>query len=239
MSISEPLTRTDLPSVYDEGAFSSSDFSAELADVQQQTAIERAWIRDYGVQTYDSDHEIIRAAERGQLVKVGQGAGYMAIQKLLHWEIDRTDPTHPWHYSAPYLRPEASDLLKRIGNAWQDDMGEKRYLSVTSMVRSAAYQRRLTQQFRKLTVASETGMSSHQAGLAFDIDGIGLKEIGDDGDTKSINPRFPQWNPRLAAEGQMILRILLDEELRQGNINYVEELPGTQEHCFHICVKPS
>lgn len=233
------LPASSLPSVYNEGMFSEEDFLVERDRVHAETAIERKWMDEAGVLPYKSDSDILREAEQGRLKRVSQGAGYLAIERLLRWDPGRSNPEHPFHYSTPYLRPLAFDFLRHLGETWQHDMGTSRFLSVTSVARSTEYQDRLRQQARKLTIVEEADMSSHQGLIALDIDGCGIKELSDDGEIRSINPRSAHWNPMLVSESRAVLRHLLDNEVRQGTINYVEELPDTQEHCFHICVNPT
>lgn len=228
-----------LPSVYDKGVFSEDDFLAERDRVHTETAIERKWLEEAGLEPFTTDAEIMREAEAGRLIRVGHGAGFVAIDRLLNWEPTRSDPSHAWHYSTPHIRPQAFDFLRRIGEDWQSELGASRFLSVTSLARSSAYQNRLKQQERKLTIVDDGDLSSHQGLIAIDLDGCGIKEMSDDGEMRSINPRSPHWNPMLVAESRAVLRNFLDNEVRAGVINYVEELPGTQEHCFHICVNPT
>ena len=106
------------------------------------------------------------------------------------------------------------------------------------MIRSGEYQARLAAKSRKLTITQEGMVSSHQAGIAFDIDGCGLAEVDDSGGIRKINPRYPGFQPNLVNESRMALLDALRPLQSSGAVNVVEELPGTQEHCFHICVNP-
>ena len=240
MPTTEALTPSHaLPSVYNEHEFSKEDFQIELDRVYQETAIERQWIQDAALPTYATDADILHAASKGKLERVAIGVGFWAIDRLLYWDTSRSDPHHEWHYSVPYLRPEAYEVLMHISGRWQEDMGGNRYTSVTSVGRSDQYMDGLKQRPRKLTIVAPDAISSHQALISIDFDGIGLVEVADDGTVRKINPRSPDWNPVLAAESRDVLRHLLLEQQRRGIINFVEELPGTQEHCFHVCVNPT
>lgn len=233
------LTRSqELISVYDKDVFSDSDFQTELDAVHAYTEKERNWIAQANLQPYKTDNEILTEADAGRLVRVSEGVGFLAIQRLRDWDIERSDPTHEFYYSPPYLKPNAFEMLCDITSKWQSELGNSRYLSVTSLVRSTPYQQNLASKNRKLTITGDGMVSSHQVGLAFDIDGCGLVEEDDDGSRRAINPRSPGFRPLLVAESRLVLRHLLADRRTDGQINFVEELPGTQEHCFHVCVKP-
>lgn len=238
MSLAERTgTSTELPSVYVD--WTEAEFKTELERVHDETVIERDWIAQAGLQIYDTDHEIAQLAEAGKLVRVGKGSGYIAIMRLLNWELERSSPDHEYHYSTPFIRHDAFDVLTEVAAKWQAEIGASRHLSVTSLGRSTTYQQRLSQQRRKLTIGGEGNISSHQVLGAFDLDACGLVEESDDGDLRSINPRFPGFQPSLIAESAGVLKDLLQQQARDGRINFVEELPGTQEHCFHVAVKPT
>jgi hypothetical protein len=232
-------TTSLLPSVYDEGRFSEADFIAERDRVHAETAIEREWMDKAEIESFATDADILEAAEAGQLLRVTRGVGFIAIDRLLNWGPSRSNPDHNFYYSAPYLRPAAAAVLEDLGRNWQDDMGLGRLLSVTSMGRSDEYQAGLRTRNRKLTIVNENERSSHQGLIAFDIDGCGLVEVDDAGEIRKINPRYPDWNPLLVEEGAVVLRHLLARAANDGILNYVEELPGTEEHCFHVCVNPT
>jgi len=229
---------TQLVSVYDEQAYSEADFQNELSDVHVLTGVEREWIEAGGLRPYESDEEILRDAAAGRLVRVAEGAGFIARQYLADWTPDRSDPDHEFHYSPPYLRPAAFDLMRDVADKWQAELGNGRFLSITSLVRSTPYQQRLATKKRKLTIDGEGMISSHQVGVAFDIDGCGIVETDDQGNRRQVNPRAPRFKPTLLAESRYVLRQLLEDRKRDGQINFVEELPETQEHCFHVAVKP-
>ncbi len=238
MSLAEITgTRTELPSVYVD--WTQAEFEAELERVHQETVIEREWIAQAGLQTYATDEEIAQHAEAGKLVRVGKDMGHVAIMRLLKWDLSRSSPDHKYHYSTPFIDHDTYDVLSEISSKWQAELGANRYLSVTSLGRSTSYQERLSQQRRKLTIGGEGNISSHQVMRAFDLDACGLMEETDSGDLRAINPRFPHFQPGLVAESALVIKHLLDEQARQGRINFVEELPGTQEHCFHVAVKPA
>lgn len=228
-----------LVSVYDTDAYSDDDFRRDLDEVHVATAVERRWIAEAGLEPYPNDEAILDDAAAGRLVRVSHGVGYIARQFLTDWTPERSGPEHPFHYSPPYVTRQTFELMEDITSRWQGELGESRFLSVTSLVRSTPYQQRLGQQERKLTISQEGELSSHQVGIAFDIDACGIKEANDWGGIRSINPRAPGFNESLIRESRMVLQSILNSEMLAGNLNYVEELPGTQQHCFHIAVKPA
>lgn len=238
MSLAEITgTKTELPSVYAD--WTDAKFQAELERVHEETVIERLWIDQAELQTYATDAEIVRAAEAGKLLRVGKGAGHIAIMRLLNWDLSRSSPDHEYHYSTPFIDHDTYEVLTEVSTKWQAEMGLNRYLSVTSLGRSTSYQERLSQQRRKLTIVGEGNISSHQVLRAFDLDACGLVEETDASDLRAINPRLPGFLPTLVAESAQVIKYLLEEQARDGRINFVEELPGTQEHCFHVAVKPT
>lgn len=227
-----------LSSVYDKDAYSSSDFESELASVEQATAVEREWIAAKDMRPYVSDKQILNEAASGHLVRVASGIGYIARQYLRDWAPERADPSHEFHYSPPFVRPEVKDYIDEIGKEWQLEMGACRSLSITSLVRSIPYQRNLALQDRKLTIVSEDKLSSHQVGLAFDVDGCGIVEEDESGNLRAINPRTPSYDHSLVSESRLVLKSILSNGMFTGRINFVEELPGTQQHCFHVALNP-
>ncbi len=237
-SVESRANHTHLPSVYDRSVFSHDDFLNELDRVHVATEVDRMWMMQAGMPHYDTDLDILSAVNDDKLVSVREGIGFIAISRLYNWDISRSDPSHQWHYSPPFVTPHTGRIIENIASIWQEELGTNRYLSLTSMIRSTEYQKRLAAQERKLTITGDGMQSSHQVGIAFDIDGCGLVEAGDNGDRRSINPRYPGYSPRLIEESRIVLRSILDGLDNNGYINYIEELPGTQENCFHVCVKP-
>lgn len=229
-----------LPSVYRD--WTDEEFRIEHARVHAETQIEREWIQEAELQPYATDEDIVAAGEAGRLARVSRGSGYIAIEKLRKWDLSRADTNHPehkHHYSAPYVDLDTRDCMEEITSKWQAEMGfSSRYLSISSLGRSEPYQQRLGKQRRKLTITGDGNISSHQVMRAFDIDACGIVEASDDGSLRSINPRFPNFMPNLVADSRDVLRYILIAQARDGRINFVEELPNTQEHCFHVAVKP-
>lgn len=227
-----------LPSAYDPEAYSDEQFSAELARVHAETEIERLWIEEAGLSPFADDQEILDRARSGQLVRVGRGVGYVARQMLRDWEPARTNPDHKFHYSPPYLGVDAFTKLEELAEAWQSEMGSSRLLSITSLARSTPYQRRIAKIYRKLTITDDDKLSSHQVGLAFDIDSQGIVRLEDDGTAVAVNPRNSRYHAGLVNESRHVIRDILTDQKDRGFINFVEELPGTQNGCFHVCVNP-
>lgn len=225
------------PSVYED--FSDQDFNTELSRVVEQTGIERQWLAIDAAEPYQTDGEILADALSGKLQRVSQGLGYMVISKLAHWDPARSETAHPYYYSPPFLKPAAHDFLKSVAAKWQAEMGPSRSLAVTSLARSLRYQTELATRPRKITISSPEMSSSHTAGWAFDIDGCGLYQSDDNGVAKALNPRMDGYNRSLAIESGIVLKdVLMNGARSHGDVNVVEELPGTQEHCFHVCVRP-
>ncbi|MFO0971345.1 MAG: DUF5715 family protein [Candidatus Saccharimonadales bacterium] len=237
----------DLISYRDETQFSNADMEAEMARVYEATAIERKWCKD--LTPFETDSEILEAAEKGRLVRVQPDIGIMPIQRLVDYTPERANPEHKWHYSPPFLKPEAWRALQFIGVAFNRIQVEDRaepflFLPVTSLTRGNAYQSRLTtKKGRKVAIdTNNTGdRSSHECGLAFDIDGGGLYRYDPvQRVVTSINPRTKAFDAEaeLVAHAREDLRGILDFLKDRGDINYVEEVPGTKEWCFHICARP-
>lgn len=225
--------------------FSNEEFEAELLRVTAATAIEREWIKD--LEPFATDHAISVAAEAGELLSVQPQPGLLPIQRLLDYEPERSNPTHPYHYSPPYLRPEAAYAATFIARAWFElrrEAGDTfSFLALTSAIRSIDYQEGLSRRAeRVVAIDTKDGLSSsHSYGLAFDIDGCGIYRF--DSTTQkveSINPRKTNYIAHRAeiGQGRDELRGILSWLNEQGVINFVEEVPGTQEWCFHICVNP-
>jgi hypothetical protein len=237
----------DLLSYRDEAQFSDADMEAEMARVYDATAIERKWCKN--LTPFETDSQILAAVERGQLVRVQPDIGIMPIQRLVDYMPERADPEHKWHYSPPFLKAEAWEALRFIGAAFNRIQVEDRaepflFLPVTSLTRSNAYQSRLTtKEDRKVAIdTNNTGdRSSHEYGLAFDIDGGGLYRYDPvQRVVTSINPRTKGFDAEaeLVAYAREDLRGILEFLKERGDINYVEEVPGTKEWCFHICARP-
>lgn len=243
--------------------FDAAAFEQEMDELIASTAIERKWTSESGLQPFGSDAEILKAAARGQVVRVSEGVGFLAIQRQGNWTPERSDPEHPFHYSPPYLRPEGASMLRYIGHAWAREMGWgwAHKLPVTSMSRSLPYQGRLGETKGKLAIDPTTGLSTHLYGLAFDIDACGLylsknvsplnylakdlDNIHSEADM-DIYERFVAANPRMYDEdksivalGHTVLLEILEKLAAKELINVAEEFAGTTNNCFHVAVNPS
>lgn len=225
------------PSVFKE--YSQAELDAENAQVLLQTKVERDWIEAVGARPYQTDAEILHDYENtSRLVRITQSLGYVTRQLLRDWRPEHSDPTHPRYYSPPFLAGHAFDMLAEVAMAWRDEIGHSRYLSVPSLTRSLEYQRRLAEKPDALTIKDPNELSSHTVGWAFDLDGCGIYERSDDGKLKPINPHTPGFSSTLMAESRTVLRQILGQHQAEGRINFVEELPASIRHCFHVCVKP-
>ena len=240
---------SDLLSYKDPAQFSDEALEQELARAHAETEIERAWCAE--LEPFETDADILKEAESGELVLVRPAVGVLPIQRLVDFSPDRVDPSHEFHYSPPYLRPAARDVLEFIGVAWSNVQADDRderfiFLPVTSVVRSKQYQRGLTERPGRKIAIDVTGEgsldSSHEFGFAFDIDATGLYRYDPvQRHVQSINPRTPGFD----TDAELVARSRQDLEdilvfLRDKNIvNYLEEVPGTKEWVFHICVNPN
>lgn len=236
--MSQTVIPYGLRSVYNKQDFTEAEFSQELQRVHTETSQDRVWLDQYELETYETDSDILQASDRGRLERFVSGAGFLAIDRLAYWDASRSDSTHEYYYSPPFVHPQAAKLGRLVAGKWQAEMGAGRLLSLTSMIRSNQYQKNLANQTRKLTIGEQGKKSSHQAGIALDIDGCGIVEQGDDVKYRKINPRNPGYQAGLVDESRIVLLDILKPLHADGIINLVEELPGTQEHCFHICVNP-
>ncbi len=241
--------KEDLISYRDPSQFSDKDMELEMARVYSGTAIERIWFQDHI--PFEDDELILKAAESGELVRVQPTIGVLPIQRLVDYTPERIDPSHEFHYSPPFLRPEAEQVLRFIGFAWNkiqiDDRQEPLiFLPVTSLVRSDEYQRGLTKRTERKVAIDNTGdngdRSSHEFGCAFDIDATGLYRYDPvQGHVQFVNPREKDFNEdaELVTCSREDLRGVLEYLKDKNVINFVEELPGTKEWVFHICINPN
>lgn len=240
--------------------FDQEAFDKEMANVIANTAIEREWTEASGFEPFGSDEEILAASARGEAMRVSDGIGFLAIQRLGQWEPERSNPEHPFRYSPPYLRKEAAQVLFYIAHKWARTLVWDHRLAVTSMARSLPYQQRLGDTEGKLAISPEVGLSTHVYGLAFDIDACGLytsKNIGPlkylakdpeniySPDDMDVYDRFIAANPRMDTRhtgavvlGHEVLLEILDGLVNKGQINVAEEFAGTTNNCFHVAVNP-
>lgn len=230
-----------IPTIYSPGAFSEAEFTAELERVHAETAIDRQWLEDFAVPFYETDNDILEAFAQDKLANVARGSGFIAIDRLTQWTPERSSPMHQYHYSPPYVLKGVDVIMNRIGEKYQSELGVSRLPSLTSGIRSGQYQKGLAQRYRMLTITNPDEHSSHEGGIAFDLAGSGLFELNDKDMPVRINgnPNNGLYIPSLIEDSNSVLKLLLDEEQFDGTIHYVEELPGTQENAFHVCVNPA
>jgi len=246
VSLERTLLAHQLPSVYED--FSDADFQLELDRMHDKISPEFAWLRKSGLKPYETDEEIIKNVHHKRLVRIGQGVGYVAIQRLADWTPERSSPKHEFYYSPPYLKPTAAQVLVNVANAWkqrQESSVPDILLPVTSLVRSREYQEGLAshKSGRKLAVDPNVDdMSGHQVAYDFDLDGCGLYVRNPEkGSIQAVHPRSPNYYNEMAdviASARSHLREVLAIYEEQQIINVVEELPGTKEHSFHVGVNP-
>lgn len=183
-----------LPSYRD---WSKEQFQQEMARVEHGLQVERAWFDSLeDVSVFETDKEIVEAHDNGVLVVVNGGTGFAPIKRLREWTPDRSNPSHEFHYSPPFLVPEARFALEAIALSWSRTTASRALLSVTSMTRSAQYQRGIVgADGHKIAVDPDIQPSSHQTGYAFDVDGCGV--VIENGDRlQAVNPRqdnYPRY----------------------------------------------
>lgn len=130
----------------------------ERTRIRNEAAIEIKWWGNRIITDTD------QAFNDGRLIELPDehtegGSGFRLIGRLRGGEESR------------YLAPEAKELLYLVTRVWMDDIRGWRMktdnilLSVTSLYRSAADQKKLIDEG-----ANAAEISSHQAGMAFDID---------------------------------------------------------------------
>ncbi len=253
----------EIPVINFDDEFDAAAFDQEMSELIDMTAIERQWTAESGLQPFGSDIEIIEAYANGKLSHVTQGVGFLAIQRLGHWNTDRSNTEHPFHYSPPFLRPEAAMMLRYIGHVWARRFGSgwPHRLAVTSMSRSLPYQGRLGETQGKLAISPDIGLSTHVYGLAFDLDACGMylskdlspfeylaKDLDNihSKDDLDMYERFVAANPRMNPEhantvalGHTVLLEILEELADKEQINIAEEFAGTTNNCFHVAVNPA
>lgn len=236
----------DLVSYRNLDGFSKTQLDDEMKRVYEATRIEREWCRDLTL--FKTDADILTAAQDGLLERVIPTVGILPIQRLLDYQEDRANAKHKYHYSPPFLQPNAWDVAEFIGRAWssvqRDERGEPLlFLALTSATRSLQYQQGLTHREESRIAIDATGDddSSHEYGWAFDIDGSGLYRYDPvQRHVQSINPRTSNFDneAELVDSARKDLTGVLHYLKERDVINFVEEVPGTKEWCFHICVNP-
>ncbi len=218
----------------------------EIDQVIRDTAIEREWLKDALV--YVDIKSIKDAFLSGRLEKINPEHNYLPIMRFRNPELNDKYP--------PYLDTQAKEVLNMIGDLWRTKMTESGFdegirFSITSMVRSAEYQKSIVEAGK---LASQD--SAHTYGYAFDIDARAyyfgedsisevpleqqrayeneFKSFGIDTVESPIDKTRP-YDQRVMT----ILAEVLDDLQDKGLIHYLHELPGTQSSAFHVCVKPT
>ncbi len=222
--------------------FTDDQFREEMDRVRRETDIERTWFG--GMTPYQTDVEAYQALEKGELVRVDQFPGIAPIMRLSNHTPERSDPSHQYYYSPPFLHPYTYEILRRLVEEWRSQVSGDvaLYLPLTSATRSVIYQRRLYEQpGRSLAVdSSNAGIGGHMFGYSFDIDATGLYVENEDKTLRMVNPRvegFEEYKD-LITRSRNILKSILEKYKDQGTLNFVEEVPNTQEWCLHVTVKP-
>ncbi len=228
-----PESKELLRDFYDPSSVSDEEVSQELHRIRTETEVDRTWMEATKLQPFHDRTAILQSVVSGELEKVVKTVGITPIARLRTLQPD---------YSEPLLRPRVADVARQVGRTWFEHVGVDEdgiwSLSVTSMVRSVAYQREIASQPRKPAVDPKNGEhSSHEFGYAFDLDGAGLYLHGDEG-PQGIHPRTEHDFHAKIQSGRDTLREILSDLASNEIVNVCEEVPGTQQWCFHVCVNP-
>ena len=218
---------------------------AMIDDMQDETKVERDWYR--GAPRFLKDDDIVKAVVSGALVKIEQSDNILPTMRYRNPELHTIYP--------PYLTPKSAELLRDIGTMWRarcDELGIDKNirLALTSMSRTVEYQ-------EKIIASGKLAQpdSPHTNGEAFDIDGSGYY-VGDVAvnnrahEKSSFRNAFadianpgqdsPEFRPDLY--DPMVISVLievLNELKKEGRIHYLEEFPGTNNECYHVCRNPN
>jgi len=195
----------------------------EIERVRKLSEIERKWWKNYPA--YETVDDILKDAEKGVLMKIESDEDFKLIMRFENPDLK------DWQ---PYIHKDTALLLKKVGEKWrqkmiQNGLSDKIILSITSLIRTAEYQEKLTKR-GKLAMPN----SPHTKGQSFDIDGCGYYE-----NNKAINPRQSEnykdfYNPRV----HQLLRELLEDMKKENCLNYILEYEDTDNQCFHITRNP-
>lgn len=216
----------------------------ELAELDKKIEIERRW--HSSSKAFQDESEIISDTT---LVKVEPTDNYLPIMRFRNPDLHDKYP--------PYLLPAAKKLLDEVAERWRaaaDQAGIDREvrLSVTSLVRSVAYQKQITAAGK---ISAQTG-SSHSYGEAFDIDAHGyyMGELAINTIPKEGHEPYREGFadlgidtvPPPVGDGNLfnrevfvILEKVLEKMQAEGKLHYIHEIPGTPSSAFHICRAPS
>jgi hypothetical protein len=221
---------------YDPSDFSDGEVAFELERVYKETQIERDWIAEAGLRPYSDRYRLMVAERAGQLQAVDSSDDFRLIRRLA---------TRSPEYSLPLLRGRALHVLQFIAASWGIEEGadgqDNWALSVTSLARDTQYQARISASERKVAVKPKGGSdsihSSHEYGLAFDLDASGLYRNAGNG-WEAVHPRVEHDFDGKIDQSRMTLRGILRGLEQQTYVNVCEELAGTKQWVFHVCVNP-
>lgn len=232
----------------------NSQLNAVQADMPRVRALLEREMRWYsGVPRLEDTAAIESAVAVSDLLHVPDDDNIRLIGRFQNPDLHSLYP--------PYLAPYALLALQRLGHEWRaraDILGvpAEARLAVTSLVRSADYQRQLVEG-GKLAVPDST----HGTGGTFDIDSSGYFMLDDDGRPLSVSMRDPRHAERISREFREVMGAeqvdvrhigpdVYDPRVAKalgqaaqylggkGIVNYVPEMPGTDNSVAHIAVAP-
>ena len=217
---------------------------AMIEDMTDETRVEREWHKNS--QRFFTDEDIVKALASSVLVKIEPSENILPTMRYRNPDLHTVYP--------PYLTPVAAELLSNIGEMWRarcDELGIDKNirLALTSMSRTVEYQ-------EKIIASGKLAQpdSPHTNGEAFDIDGSGYYL----GDVAVNNRAHEKSNFRAAFAGiadpgqdspdfrpdlydPTVISVLievLNKLQKEDRIHYLEEFPGTNNECYHICRNP-
>lgn len=226
---------------------SAAEQAFELDRLPDALKQEQVWLDESRLHPHEDKAGILGSIASGQIVGVPSG-NHMPFRQYYQ---DRVRPSEVAALpesmcSVPYLRPEALAVLMhvtvRAKERFMDSTEGREYLrefdltdiqySVTSMLRSRIYQRRLTQE----NALALDGDSAHLFGIAFDVDhsGFYVRPQNAEG-VISVNGL---QNPSLYTDGPVhAFHKELEDSVLRDELAFITELPGGRG-CWHISANP-
>lgn len=195
---------------------------SERLRVRREAAIELEWWRDYIID------DCVDAVRSKVLVRVpNEGIGFRLTSCL-------RDGREPY-----WLRQDALDILTVVGQRFYNDLRNNHLpvdvlLSISSLYRSAELQRELIE-----SGANAAEISSHQAGVAFDISPNGYyKGIGKTSTTRGMESFDDENFVRLdhlleGMENNGFCHVIREYGFREDGDQISQYMS-----CYHVCAVP-
>ncbi len=232
------------------GDFTLDERAHEMVRVEALLRREQEWFCEDDALLVDTKPDIIGAIATGNLVPVlfdetslrptNDFSQRLTTEEL--WSL--SDSEGASEFSVPYLRPSALKILKAVTSEAQttflmeDDLpnGVRSFrYSVTSMTRTRNYQRGLVDKGTLAFDSNDNGSNStHQYGMAFDIDHSGVYILQGNVWRGVGIGREEELFPEQAVD---ILADILENFQKAGVINSICEVPNGRG-CFHVAVNP-